>query len=690
VRPITAERTVTSTLEGETIGMTLAEDAAEHLMGVLTDLYEDRELAVIRELSTNARDAHLDAGNPAPIEVELPSTLRPVLIIRDRGTGLSADDLRAIYTRYGASTKRDSNDFNGTLGLGSKSPLTYTDQFTLVTTKNGTRIHASVALNERGVGELTIAHTEHDASYQSGTEIQVPARRSNEFESKAREFFSYWDEGTVLLNGKAPTRVAGLQVSERILIADAGDRDVPLASDRHRVVMAGVSYPAEFPNTGMPYTKRIVAFVPTGTVGFTPNREALADVKRTRDALGALETEFASGAEAAAREAVEAAPSKAAALAAVEEWRSIAVLHAVEWRGQRMPEHLANPHNGMDGSPYGIVKRLQYSGQRKNSMDSPSRIETHTWPRRYWVTNFKPTKFAAPHRRKLEVWAENQGIEKFPEFVICVNRDVPPQVREWVAPERIIDWNDLRALKVESGAGNGTATVSATGERYEVHHAAEGRGSYQPNEATQHDAAHLAALAKALPVFYFAPPERATRWGTDYPYQQAQRVKALLDVHPGATILRMPVNRTKKFLRLVPEAVEGNAAIADAFEVWKSTIPADEWAALTAAPKDHWLTKLDPSAIADPELRAAVEARVRIRDARDRAAAHAEELRRWEAAGLTDAQPTRARRYGYTDPDPDELSRYPLVADNEAAMPSDAAHILTYINAAYAANKKGQ
>ena len=38
--------------------MTFDENSIAHLMSVLTDLYSDKELAVIREYSTNALDAH--------------------------------------------------------------------------------------------------------------------------------------------------------------------------------------------------------------------------------------------------------------------------------------------------------------------------------------------------------------------------------------------------------------------------------------------------------------------------------------------------------------------------------------------------------------------------------------------------------------------------------------------------------
>jgi HSP90 family molecular chaperone len=102
-------------------------------------LYQDRILAVIRELSTNAYDAHVAAElngikdrSKRPFDVTLPSKLNPIFKIRDYGTGLSESDIFNIYTTYFGSTKQDSNDFIGALGLGSKSPFSIVSSFLVI------------------------------------------------------------------------------------------------------------------------------------------------------------------------------------------------------------------------------------------------------------------------------------------------------------------------------------------------------------------------------------------------------------------------------------------------------------------------------------------------------------------------------------------------------------------------------
>ena len=93
-------------------------------------LYANKIRAIIRELSCNAVDSHVAAGKAdVPFEVHLPTALSPWFSIRDFGTGLSHEQVTKIYTTYFESTKTDSNDFIGALGLGSKSPFSYTNNF---------------------------------------------------------------------------------------------------------------------------------------------------------------------------------------------------------------------------------------------------------------------------------------------------------------------------------------------------------------------------------------------------------------------------------------------------------------------------------------------------------------------------------------------------------------------------------
>lgn len=127
-------------IEGSLPGVT--EEFSAILSGkaftVLSDtLYTDKVLSPMREYMTNAFDAHVDAGNFEPFNVNLPTQLEPTFSVRDFGNGLSHDDVIALLTRMFASSKENTNDQTGYLGLGSKSAFAYTNIFFVTSWFNG-------------------------------------------------------------------------------------------------------------------------------------------------------------------------------------------------------------------------------------------------------------------------------------------------------------------------------------------------------------------------------------------------------------------------------------------------------------------------------------------------------------------------------------------------------------------------
>ena len=118
-------------------------EATHQSFSVLSStIYEDKIKAPIRELSTNAYDAHVEAGcADRPFSVHLPNALDPEFRVRDYGISMSHEQIMTLYTTYFASNKRESNELNGCLGLGSKSPFAYTNQFWVTAYKDGQKRH---------------------------------------------------------------------------------------------------------------------------------------------------------------------------------------------------------------------------------------------------------------------------------------------------------------------------------------------------------------------------------------------------------------------------------------------------------------------------------------------------------------------------------------------------------------------
>jgi len=175
-----------------TMRMDVSQKNIHKLIPLLRDsLYSDKMLAPIREYSTNARDAHIEKGIPnRPIQVTLPNRFDPVFRVRDFGNGLSMEQLRDTYFIYLESTKCDSNDYNGMLGLGSKSAFAYSVVFTVTTFHNGMK--SIVICPITGVPTVDYSGPTDE---ENGVEIAVPvaSKDVDSFVNKAMEFYKFWD-----------------------------------------------------------------------------------------------------------------------------------------------------------------------------------------------------------------------------------------------------------------------------------------------------------------------------------------------------------------------------------------------------------------------------------------------------------------------------------------------------------------
>lgn len=188
-------RVVESSGVGASAEFGISVNDTAHIMTILRDtLYSDKVLAVLREYGSNAWDAHRMVGkHDLPIKVTLPTDMDPTLSIRDFGPGMSHKDVFEIYTQYGASTKRETNDQNGMLGIGCKSAFAYSDSFTITSFHGGMKRTYVAVLDASDKGLLNLLHEE--PSEETGILIQVAIKPTDRYEfiSKAKEIFKYFN-----------------------------------------------------------------------------------------------------------------------------------------------------------------------------------------------------------------------------------------------------------------------------------------------------------------------------------------------------------------------------------------------------------------------------------------------------------------------------------------------------------------
>jgi hypothetical protein len=184
---------VTQGIQGA-VSFGIKHEGLAHIFNVLRNqLYSDKILAVLREYSCNAVDAHTEAGVNRPIEITLPSRLSLELKIRDYGMGLSEQDIQEIYAFYGESTKRKSNSLIGQLGLGSKSAFAYGDNFVINSFYNGIKTTYNAYIDPSQIGQIaTLASSPSNEA--NGVEIVISVKPSDceTFVSTARTLFTHF------------------------------------------------------------------------------------------------------------------------------------------------------------------------------------------------------------------------------------------------------------------------------------------------------------------------------------------------------------------------------------------------------------------------------------------------------------------------------------------------------------------
>lgn len=211
-------------------------------------LYANKIRAIVRELSCNAVDSHVAAGNKdTPFDVHLPNTLEPWFSVRDYGVGLSHEQVTQIYTTYFESTKTASNEFIGALGLGSKSPFSYTDNFTVTAVQNGSRGIYSAFINEAGVPSIAVMMTE-DTDEPNGVEVKFSVNDRwdfDKFRQEARNVYRYFGLRPVI-SGSAEFKFDDIEYDTRDIVPGVHSRKGD--GSQSVAIMGNIAYPIQIPD----------------------------------------------------------------------------------------------------------------------------------------------------------------------------------------------------------------------------------------------------------------------------------------------------------------------------------------------------------------------------------------------------------------------------------------------------------
>jgi hypothetical protein len=259
-------------------------------------LYSNKIRAIIRELSCNAIDSHVAAGRAdLPFEVHLPTMLEPWFSVKDFGTGLSGDQVTNIYTTYFESTKTSSNEFIGALGLGSKSPFSYTENFTVTAIKDGVRRIYSAFINESGipcVAEMSVEDTDEP----NGVEVKFSVTDRSDYGSfrhEAHEVFK-WFKSQPIITGVSGFEIKPVPYIDKDIVPGVHRYDSSsYYNETSYALMGNIAYPlSKIPEPEKKFGKLaellrcgLVIEFDIGELDFAASREELSYVPMTIESI---------------------------------------------------------------------------------------------------------------------------------------------------------------------------------------------------------------------------------------------------------------------------------------------------------------------------------------------------------------------------------------------------------------------
>ena len=276
----------------QSVSFGIKESGLSHIFNVLRNqLYSDKVLAVIREYSTNAVDAHIEVGKAdTPIKVTLPTQMTPEFKVRDFGRGLTENQVSEIYAMYGESTKRGTNEQIGQLGLGSKSAFAYGDNFVINSFVKGTKTTYNAFIDPSDVGQISKIHSEK-TDENDGIEIVIPVKSDDydEFYNKATKLYKYFKVIPNVRGANQEQLKNDLKRDEIVV----GKDNWNLVKGESYAVMGNIAYPLNYSalNLGWQDEKSdlissgVVIDFAIGDLEISASREALQYTDATKKAI---------------------------------------------------------------------------------------------------------------------------------------------------------------------------------------------------------------------------------------------------------------------------------------------------------------------------------------------------------------------------------------------------------------------
>ena len=281
-------------------------NSAEFFQILSSTLYSDQMLAVVRETTCNAWDAHVESGRTdMPIQITVDSTK---VVIRDFGHGIHHDNMGPIYGIYGASTKKNDGLQTGGTGHGCKAPFAYTDHFQVTSNHAGTKTIYSMSKSSAQVGgKPAIIPITSFATEDTGLEVSINIKREDMPRFlKLFQLIVRNGEMNAEINGKLAEVTPYSEAKNGFVILSSTPMHEENTSSRICVRYGNVIYPltahAELEDyqtltsmldrmprsNGYNNNNTLVLLAPPHSISVTPSREALSMQEHTINTVNKL------------------------------------------------------------------------------------------------------------------------------------------------------------------------------------------------------------------------------------------------------------------------------------------------------------------------------------------------------------------------------------------------------------------
>lgn len=235
------------------------------------NLYSNPIGSLIREITSNCFDSHIEAGVDDAVVIKRGRDEEGIFIsFNDFGVGLSPERIKNVYMNYFSSTKRETDSLIGGFGLGSKSPLSYTEYFYINTVFDKKKFNY---IFSRGTEVPTLdLLNEEETEEKNGTEIRIYLKSDRDvykFKDELKKQLCYFDN--VYFDGWDIDNDYVIYESELFKY-----RNQDQYSDTMHIVFGKVSYPIDWEEIEMERIDVPVGIkFQIGELVVTPNRESL-------------------------------------------------------------------------------------------------------------------------------------------------------------------------------------------------------------------------------------------------------------------------------------------------------------------------------------------------------------------------------------------------------------------------------